>query len=102
MTNPEAMASRKSGSKAYWLRLRPRHGHAYFELKRLMRDLSLHTACEEAFCTNLWGCWEARAATFMIFGNIRTRRRAFCAVPQGRPCGVLGALVTDRAATVGK
>jgi len=49
-----------------------------------MRGLSLHTVCEEALCPNI-GEWESRTATFMVLGNICTRRCAYCAVATGRP-----------------
>jgi lipoic acid synthetase len=54
-----------------------------------MRDLSLHTVCEEAHCPNIFECFEQRTATFMILGNICTRRCAFCAVANGRPDGTV-------------
>ena len=54
-------------------------------LKALMRERNLHTVCEEARCPNIGECWEERTATFMILGDVCTRRCGFCAVAHGRP-----------------
>jgi lipoic acid synthetase len=54
-------------------------------LKGLMREQGLHTVCEEARCPNIGECWEERTATFMILGDVCTRRCGFCAVSHGRP-----------------
>jgi lipoic acid synthetase len=54
-------------------------------LKALMRAENLHTVCEEARCPNIGECWEDRTATFMILGDVCTRRCGFCAVSHGRP-----------------
>jgi lipoic acid synthetase len=71
-----------------WLKIRFVQGENFKQLKHLMRDLSLHTVCEEARCPNIYECWEHRAATFMILGDICTRRCAYCAVTTGRPTGL--------------
>jgi lipoic acid synthetase len=71
-----------------WIRARVPSGPNYTELKRLMRDLELHTVCEEAQCPNIGECWESRSATFMILGDVCTRRCMFCAVTKGKPEGV--------------
>ncbi len=55
------------------------------DLKQMMRDLNLHTVCEEAHCPNIGECWEHRAATFMILGDVCTRNCAYCAVAHGTP-----------------
>jgi lipoyl synthase len=68
-----------------WLKVRVPGGDNYFELKRLMRSLELHTVCESARCPNVAECWGHRTATFMILGNLCTRTCAFCTVPKGRP-----------------
>jgi lipoic acid synthetase len=60
-------------------------GPNYSVLKRLMRDARLHTVCEEAHCPNIGECWEHRAATFMILGDVCTRNCAYCAVAHGTP-----------------
>jgi len=68
-----------------WLKVRLPGGDNYFELKRLMRSLELHTVCESARCPNVAECWGYRTATFMILGNLCTRTCAFCTVPKGKP-----------------
>jgi lipoic acid synthetase len=70
-----------------WLKVRVPSGDNYFELKGLMRGLELHTVCESARCPNIAECWHHRTATFMILGNLCTRRCGFCAVPKGKPAG---------------
>ena len=64
-------------------------GDNYAELKKLMRDLQLHTVCEEARCPNIGECWNSRTATFMILGDVCTRRCMFCAVKKGAPGGIV-------------
>jgi lipoic acid synthetase len=70
-----------------WLRVRLPAGENYFELKGLVRALRLHTVCESARCPNIAECWQHRTATFMILGELCTRRCGFCAVPKGKPAG---------------
>ena len=70
-----------------WLKVRIPGGDNYFDLKRLMRSHALHTVCESARCPNIGECWGHRTATFMILGDLCTRRCGFCAVPKGRPAG---------------
>ena len=70
-----------------WLKVRVPSGENYFDLKRLMRGLGLHTVCESARCPNIAECWQHRTATFMILGERCTRRCGFCAVPKGKPAG---------------
>jgi len=60
-------------------------GENYHDLKRLSRSLNLHTVCESAQCPNIGECWHSKTATFMMLGNLCTRRCGFCAVPKGRP-----------------
>ena len=60
-------------------------GENYHGLKKLARSLNLHTVCESAQCPNIGECWEHKTATFMMLGNLCTRRCGFCAVPKGRP-----------------
>ena len=71
--------------KPDWLKARAPVGENYHELKRLARSLSLHTVCESAQCPNIGECWHHKTATFMMLGNLCTRRCGFCAVPKGRP-----------------
>jgi lipoic acid synthetase len=71
--------------KPAWLKVRAPGGKNYVEVRRLMRNLGLHTVCEEAHCPNVGECWEHRAATFMILGDVCTRNCAYCAVAHGTP-----------------
>ena len=71
-----------------WMKVRMPGGPSYIELKNLLRDAELHTVCEEAQCPNIGECWERRSATFMILGDICTRRCHYCAVTTGRPTGI--------------
>ena len=71
-----------------WLKVPMPGGPNYVELKNLLRDSELHTVCEEAHCPNIGECWERRSATFMILGDICTRRCHYCAVTTGRPTGI--------------
>ncbi len=71
--------------KPEWLKARAPMGENYHSLKRLARSLNLHTVCESAHCPNIGECWHHKTATFMMLGNLCTRRCGFCAVPKGRP-----------------
>ena len=71
--------------KPDWLKARAPVGENYHNLKRLARSLNLHTVCESAHCPNIGECWHHKTATFMMLGNLCTRRCGFCAVPKGRP-----------------
>jgi lipoic acid synthetase len=71
--------------KPSWLKVRAPGGPAYIGLKQMMRELQLHTVCEEAHCPNIGECWEHKAATFMILGEVCTRNCAYCAVAHGTP-----------------
>jgi lipoic acid synthetase len=71
--------------KPSWLKVKAPGGPRYLQLKQLMRDLDLHTVCEEAHCPNVGECWEHGTATFMILGDVCTRNCAYCAVAHGRP-----------------
>ena len=72
-------------SRPAWLRAPAPVGDNYRELKRLVTDLKLHTVCESAACPNVGECWNRKTATFMILGNVCTRRCGFCAVQKGAP-----------------
>jgi len=71
--------------KPAWLKVKAPGGPTYVALQRMMRDLKLHTVCEEAHCPNIGECWEHKAATFMILGDVCTRNCAYCAVAHGTP-----------------
>ena len=71
--------------KPPWLKVRAPGGPNYIRLKHLMREMNLHTVCEEAHCPNVGECWEHGTATFMILGDVCTRNCGYCAVAHGRP-----------------
>jgi len=73
------------GPKPEWLRAKAPVGDNFHELKQLARGLGLHTVCESAQCPNIGECWNHKTATFMLLGDLCTRRCGFCAVPKGRP-----------------
>jgi lipoic acid synthetase len=78
-------ARKAPAPKPEWLKARAPVGENYHALKRLARSLGLHTVCESAHCPNIGECWHHQTATFMMLGNLCTRRCGFCAVPKGRP-----------------
>jgi lipoic acid synthetase len=78
-------ALRVPAAKPAWLKARAPSGENYHDLKRLARSLGLNTVCESAHCPNIGECWHHKTATFMMLGNLCTRRCGFCAVPKGRP-----------------
>jgi lipoic acid synthetase len=71
-----------------WFKVEAKTGPDYLDIKRTLDRLKLHTICEEARCPNRWECWNARTATFLILGNICTRRCHYCSVETGRPLAV--------------
>lgn len=71
-----------------WIKVRAPSGEAFFETKRLVNDLRLHTVCEEARCPNIGECWSHHTATFMLLGDVCTRNCSFCSVTHGRPTAV--------------
>ncbi len=82
LVGAEAIPKRKPS----WLKQRaPLAGANYREIKQTMRGQSLHTVCEEAGCPNIQECWEDREATFLIGGDVCTRRCGFCDIATGKP-----------------
>lgn len=79
------LAAKVRGPKPEWLKARAPMGEGYHELKVLARSLGLHTVCESAQCPNIGECWNHGTATFMLLGDLCTRRCGFCAVPKGKP-----------------
>lgn len=71
--------------KPEWLKAKAPVGDNFHHLKKLARGLGLHTVCESAQCPNIGECWNHGTATFMLLGDICTRRCGFCAVPKGKP-----------------
>jgi lipoic acid synthetase len=79
------LTPRRPQPKPAWLKARAPLGDNYHDLKKLARTLDLHTVCESAQCPNIGECWNHKTATFMLLGNLCTRRCGFCAVPKGKP-----------------
>jgi lipoic acid synthetase len=71
--------------KPNWLKVKAPGGRNFVDVRQMMRELRLNTVCEEAHCPNIGECWEHRAATFMILGDVCTRNCAYCAVAHGTP-----------------
>ncbi len=78
-------AQAPAGAKPRWLSVRAPGTPGYRRLKRLVREQSLHTVCEEANCPNIGECWHRGTATFMILGGVCTRACAYCNVEHGQP-----------------
>jgi lipoic acid synthetase len=74
--------------KPHWLKVRAPGSENYLRLKGVMKELQLHTVCEEARCPNIGECWHHGTATFMILGDVCTRACAYCAVAHGKPTEV--------------
>jgi len=71
--------------KPDWIRVRAPSSPRFYEIKKILREHNLHTVCEEASCPNIGECFSKGTATFMIMGDICTRRCPFCDVGHGRP-----------------
>ncbi|MEP7061148.1 MAG: lipoyl synthase [Betaproteobacteria bacterium] len=71
--------------KPEWIRVRAPSSPRFYEIKKILREHNLHTVCEEASCPNIGECFGKGTATFMIMGDICTRRCPFCDVGHGRP-----------------
>ena len=71
--------------KPSWIRAKAPHSPRFQEIKRILRSRSLHSVCEEASCPNIGECFGKGTATFMILGDVCTRRCPFCDVAHGRP-----------------
>src|SRR5205823_8607472 len=77
--------NRRAGIRPEWLKIRVPGNLDQLPVSRLMNDLALNTVCQEARCPNIFECWNAGTATFMVLGEICTRRCTFCAVGKGKP-----------------
>ena len=86
--------------KPEWIRVRAPSSPRYYEIKRILREHNLHTVCEEASCPNIGECFGKGTATFMIMGDICTRRCPFCDVGHGRPLPLDGAEPANLAKTI--
>jgi lipoic acid synthetase len=83
---PIKIVPREALPKPAWIRVRaPSAGSRFHDIKRILREQKLHTVCEEASCPNIGECFGKGTATFMILGDICTRRCPFCDVAHGRP-----------------
>jgi lipoic acid synthetase len=71
--------------KPEWIRVKSGSGQGYHDVKRMLREHNLHTVCEEASCPNIGECFSKGTATFMILGDVCTRRCPFCDVAHGKP-----------------
>ncbi|MCL6649021.1 MAG: lipoyl synthase [Chloroflexi bacterium] len=87
-SRPSSRAALPATRKPDWLKVRAPGGPNYVRLRLLMRELGLHTVCEEAHCPNIGECWGHRTATFMILGRVCTRACRYCAVETGLPQGL--------------
>ena len=80
-----APINKRAGHRPSWLKIRVPGDLQKLPVSQLMNDLALNTVCQEARCPNIFECWGAGTATFMILGEICTRRCTFCAVGRGVP-----------------
>ena len=74
--------------KPEWIKTRAKMGPEYTQLRSLVVNEGLHTVCQEAACPNIFECWEDREATFLIGGEVCTRRCDFCNIDTGKPAGL--------------
>ena len=88
MSEVTTKPKRPTGPKPEWLKIRLNTGGEYKQIQKLMNDLSLHTVCQEARCPNIYECWSHGTATFMISGDVCTRRCGFCSVSKGVPISI--------------
>ena len=86
--------------KPKWLKARIPSGARYYQLKRLLKNLSLSTVCEEAHCPNIGECWSGGTATIMLMGDTCTRGCRFCNVKTGNPKGWLDEREPEKVAFV--
>jgi lipoyl synthase len=83
--NPVKIIPIATLKKPDWIRVKAGNSAAFYEVKRKLRENGLHTVCEEASCPNIGECFGKGTATFMILGELCTRRCPFCDVAHGRP-----------------
>lgn len=88
MPLPLIMPDRPPGRLPEWFKVRLHQGPEYREVQEAVDRFGLHTICEEARCPNRWECWNNRTATFLILGDVCTRRCHYCSVTTGRPAPV--------------
>jgi lipoic acid synthetase len=83
--NPVKIIPIEPLKKPDWIRVKFPTSRTFYDVKRILREHSLHTVCEEASCPNIGECFGKGTATFMILGDLCTRRCPFCDVAHGRP-----------------
>jgi len=83
--NPVKIIPIEPLKKPDWIRVKFPTSSTFYDVKRILREHSLHTVCEEASCPNIGECFGKGTATFMILGDLCTRRCPFCDVAHGRP-----------------
>nr|WP_247119484.1 lipoyl synthase [Kordiimonas marina] len=88
MDQPKEAEAPRFARKPDWIRVKAPVSREYNETRKMMRELKLHTVCEEAACPNIGECWKQKHATIMILGDTCTRACAFCNVKTGRPMAV--------------
>jgi lipoyl synthase len=71
-----------------WIKVRAPGGDGFAATKQVVKELALHTVCEEAHCPNVAECWDHKTATFMLLGDVCTRNCGYCAVAHGKPVAV--------------
>ena len=79
------MTNKRAGTRPEWLKVRVPGDLQQLPVSKMVNDLALNTVCQEARCPNIFECWRAGTATFMVLGDICTRRCTFCAVGRGNP-----------------
>ena len=97
---PIKVVSAERLRKPEWIRVRAPSSPRFFEIKRILREHRLHSVCEEASCPNIGECFGKGTATFMIMGDICTRRCPFCDVGHGRPLPLDAEEPANLAATI--
>jgi lipoyl synthase len=93
-----ATRDQMAAGRPSWIKVSFHDGPNFRDVRELMRDLELHTVCEEARCPNQRECWESRTATFLILGDQCTRRCSYCAIETGKPTGQLDWAEPERVA----
>ena len=83
--NPVKIIPIEPLKKPAWIRVKSPSSRTFYEVKQILREHSLYTVCEEASCPNIGECFGKGTATFMILGDVCTRRCPFCDVAHGRP-----------------
>ena len=82
---PNVHSWEQTGRLPPWFKVKVQQGGNYREIRKILDEQGLHTICEEAKCPNVWECWNNGTATFLILGDICTRRCGYCSVTTGRP-----------------